>query len=142
MTAKVDWRGDEILAIVQAASDEVMHKLASETRDLAVENIKSDNLIDTGFMLNSAYIVTPLGDDYSATWKDGRYPVNPGKHGGWSGQARREKAPKVDLPTNADAAVVIGANYAIFQEIENFFLYLAAEKVVGRIGGIIGEIKL
>ena len=47
----------------------------------------------------------------------------------------RSLAPEQRLPRDATAGVVVGANYAIYQEVRKSFLYKAAEKVAREAGG-------
>jgi len=99
-----------------------MKDLAQGIADQAQANIQSNNQVDTSFMRESTYILTKEGDStYSQTMPNGDY------FGAKSQRtAPREKAPQADLG-DADAAVVVGAVYTIYNEIRDPFLYPALE---------------
>lgn len=97
----------------------------------AQNNIRENDQIDTGFLLNSGYIILPDKSTYADTWEDGDYSVF------FSETKDRKKAPELDLPATAKGAVVFGAEYAIYQEIQNSFLFKAAEQTAGEIGGLV-----
>jgi hypothetical protein len=126
---------DHVKVVVDNATAEVLKRLGFRIQERAQLNIRSNDQIDTGFLINSIYTVwKDDGSDYeqarasaeaqTVSSKSGR-PVD---HEG-------DMAPKVDLQANAAAAVVIGANYAIYQEAANPFLYPAAEAAAIEFGG-------
>jgi hypothetical protein len=47
-----------------------------------------------------------------------------------------DMAPEERLPSGVAAAVVVGANYAIYQEVQQSFLYAGAEEAAREAGGI------
>lgn len=130
--AKVKTYLDHIMVRIEDASDEALHATALQIEGTAKRNIIDNDQIDTGFMVNSAYVESQKGSTFDKTWKDGTYPA---KKSGGSGEV--EKAPRLKLPNLfSAAAVVIGANYAIFQELKKPFLRPAGDEVAKQVKGI------
>ena len=98
-------------------------------------NIQTNGQIDTGFMLNSIYTVTPKSSGYGAALSQAR-----SKTRSKTGQQVKKDdamAPARSLEgKDVRAAVICGANYAIFQEQSRSFLFAAAETVAREAGGI------
>ncbi len=124
---------DHVETVVMEATDEVLKQLAYRIVEGAQLNIRSNDQVDTGFMVNSLYPVFKEGSGYSqarseaeshTTGKDGRQVDH-----------SNDMAPEAQLPGDAAAGVVVGANYAIYQEAANPFLYPAAEHAAGEFGG-------
>lgn len=84
--------------------------------------------VDTGFMRNAVYVVEKGSDNYDERRRAAK-GVNP----------KAEMAPRRPLPADAEAAVVAGADYSIFQEVLNPFLYPAAEAVARSTAGVTAE---
>lgn len=76
-------------------------------------------LIDTGFMINSVYVATPNRSTYDRTDPTGLYTNLKGE------QVERHIAPEMPLPDDAAALVAVGAEYAVYQEIQHHFFYQA-----------------
>jgi hypothetical protein len=125
MSSKVNWYGDRVSLQVEGAEREIIKRLAFQTEGQAKVNIQANGQIDTGYMLNSVYAVTPDGDDYAeaAGAASARNP-------------EAEMAPRVEAPEGG-AAVAVGAEYAAYQEMANAFLYPALETVAGQAEGVI-----
>lgn len=124
---------DHVLATVEEATGEVLKALAYRIVEGAQLNIRSNDQIDTGFMVNSIYPIFEDGSGYSearsqaeaqTTGKDGRRVDH-----------SDDMAPEERLPDDANAGVVVGANYAIYQEAVNPFLYPAGERAAREFGG-------
>ena len=112
---------DHVKMRVEGATEEALHKLALEVEGTSKRNIVNNDQVDTGFMLNSVYVESRTGSTYGGTW---------------SGD-ESIKAPRHRLPNRYSAtAIIVGAVYAIYQEVMNSFLRTAGEEVVGRVKGI------
>lgn len=116
---------DSFIATMQDATVEAARALAYRILEHAQANIRKNDQIDTGFMVNSGYVIWPDGSDYDAakgaaenqtTGKDGK-PVD---HTG-------DMAEAFQLPADASAGVVFGAVYSVYQENINPFLYPAGQ---------------
>lgn len=125
MSGRVDWFERDVRVqlanAVQAMVDEAAFLIEGQTK----VNITNNGQVDTGFMRNSVYAVTPLRDT-AATAAASARAANPSE----------ETAPARQAP--ADGAVVaVGAGYAIYNEQRIPFLYPAAETVASQYGGAI-----
>jgi hypothetical protein len=114
---------DQVKALAKAATNAAIAALAFQIEGQTKANIVANNQVDTGFMLNSVYSVTPGGSTYGETG---------------SGNAERTIAPEVSV--NEGAAVAVGAEYAAFQEAKKSFLIRAVETVATQAEAICGPI--
>jgi len=149
---------DHIKVVVEHATDEALTAIAHQIEAQTKANIVANNQVDTGFLLNSVYVVS--------RWYDGR--VRNGyddarskaesqslKKSAGTRLSRRlhqrvtvtdRMAPKEELPAEIEfggksgALIVVGANYAIYQEVKRSFLFWAASIVATRAGGIAEEV--
>lgn len=120
--AKVTVYLDHIKMRVEGATEEALHKLALEVEGHAKVNITINDQVDTGFMLNSVYVESQRGSTFAKTWD----------------ADEKTKAPRLNLPRRYSAtAIVVGAVYAIYQEVLNSFLRTAVETVTNRVKGIV-----
>lgn len=118
---KVNMHLDHVMIRVKDATDEVLHALALQVEGTTKMHIVLNDQIDTGFMLNSVYAESSKGSTYDETWPGG---VD-------------NKAPRLRLPKRFSvAAVHVSAAYAIYQEMQNSFLRVAAREVASMAGGI------
>ncbi len=118
MAADVKWYGDSILAQVKVAGQRMADEAALQIEAQTAVEIVSNGQVDTGFMLNSVYSVTSGGSSF-----------NPGQ----AERAYRIALPPPDVPEGG-AVVGVAAEYALWQELENSFLFRAAEIVAGTMG--------
>ena len=130
--AKVEMHLDHVMLRVKGASEKGLHALALQVEGVTKVNIVANDQVDTGFMMNSVYVESSQGSTFGETWGDGSYSRK--KSGGMSDS---RIAPKIRLPRRFSlTAVVVGAIYAIFQEMQNPFLRPAGEEVMNRAKGI------
>jgi hypothetical protein len=126
-SAEVKLYLDHVLVVVKEATEEVLKALAFRITERAQLNIRSNDQVDTGFMVNSIYPVWKDGSDYGqakASAESHTHSSKTGREVDHSG----DMAPPEILPASASAAVVVGANYAIYQENINPFFYPAAQR--------------
>jgi hypothetical protein len=119
-TAKVNWYAEDARLVVRGACAEALAAIAFQMEARTKVNIRDNGQVDTGFMLNSAYVVLPN----KSTYGQARIASN-------ARNSDREMAREARLPAGAAAAVVVGAEYAAYQEMRRSFLYRAAEQVAG-----------
>jgi len=124
---------DHVQVVVEETTEEVLKKLAFRIVEMAQLNIRDNDQIDTGFMVNSIYPVWQDGSGYGEA-KSAAEGMTTGKDGRRVDHTQ-DMAPEAQLPGDAAAGVVVGANYAIYQEAANPFLYPAAEKAAAEFGG-------
>lgn len=124
---------DHVVAVVEEATEEVLKKLAFRIVERTQLNIRENDQIDTGFMVNSVY----------ALWKDGSGHSQAESQAAAAapqsakGYGKREPRQVVEekLPPDVQAGVVVGANYAVFQEAIKPFLYPGAQAAAAEFGG-------
>lgn len=127
MSESVDWFGDEVRLKLRDASAAMVRAAAFAVEGQAKVNITNNGQVDTGFMRNSVYAATDKGLSESASsgtfmsHKEGR-------------QIERQALPQMSAPENG-ALVAVGAEYGIWQEQENPFLYPALERVAQSMEG-------
>ena len=129
--SKVNWYQDRVILSVEGASREMLAKLAFAVEGQAKVNIRDNGQIDTGFMVNSVYAVPPGGGSDYAEAKSAAEARNPE-----AAMLTEAQAPE------GGAAVAAGAEYAVYQEMANSFLYRALEQVAGKAEGSLKEVKL
>ncbi len=128
---EVNWYEDELILVLDNATRKGLAALAARVDGLAKINIVENDQIDTGFMLNTVYHVADGVSTYAAT-------AESGEHTGKSGANKFvEKAPEAQLPDEYEALVAVGADYAVFQEQQNSFLFKALLQASQEAGGII-----
>lgn len=137
---KITSHKKDVLVKLEKATDEMLEKLAIQGVGLTRVNIRENGQIDTGFMVNSVFHIAPGGrstyseaeaEAKSKTWSEKR---------GVSVDHSDDMAPEPRLPDPHMAAICVGANYAIYQETQNAFLYPAAEELAKLAGGVIQEV--
>lgn len=114
------------------AADKALAALALTMEGQAKINIQTNDQIDTGFMLNSIYTITKEGDSHGEAAAAAEAQVK--------GKAKRTMAPAARLPGDASAGVIVGANYAVYQEMKKSFLFKAGEEVARNAGGTVETI--
>jgi hypothetical protein len=124
---------DHVNVVVEDATAEVLKRLALRIQERAQLNIRENDQIDTGFMVNSIYTVFGDGDTYGQARTDAESQTIGA--GGRQVDHTGDMAPAQSLEDGAAAGVIVGANYAIYQENINPFLYPAAEKAAAEFGG-------
>ena len=129
--AEVHLKLDHVNVVVEKATDEALAALALQIEGQTTANIANNNQIDTGFMMNSVYTISRRDSTYKDADPTGEYRSR--KTGQ---QVERKLAPEERLPSDAAAAVIVGAAYAIYQEVQDSFLFKAAEQVARDAEGI------
>lgn len=125
MSGEVNWYADAVYIALDKAED----ALAEQVLILLDEEVKlainRNDQIDTGFMINSAYWRTRNRSTYGGTWETGRYKDREGD------PVARGRAPEAELG-GALGVFGVAAEYAIFQELLQPFLWPALQRVAAR----------
>lgn len=138
--AGFNWYGKEVKLLIKNATEDALESTAFLIEGAAKVRISTNQQVDTGFMLNSVYTKTRRSSGYSGIWPTGRYPQSPAKHGGDSSPVPREPQSEVQFVSDDQfAAVAVGAEYGIYQESKQSFLYQALLDVAPQVGGMIQE---
>ena len=121
---KINWYEDEVMLAVKGALN--LEGIALRVEERTKLNIVDNDQIDTGFMLNSTYYITENSDNYAQAKREAE-----------SKSADSDMAPQAQLKDPDSAAVVVGAEYAIYQEMQKSFLLKAVEDTAAEIDGIV-----
>jgi hypothetical protein len=121
--AEVHLHLDHVLMRVGAEVSAGMAAIAYQIEGRAKVKVVENDQIDTGFMLNAIYPVTKKGSGFmlAATQAEAK--------------ADREVIDET-MPSEDEAMVVAGANYSIYQEMRQSFLYAGALDVANDLGGL------
>ena len=111
MSGKVDWYGEELLIVIDGASDEILTQAAFYAEGQA----KIREPVDTGFMRAATYGIGPNGSQRNEA--------------GAQAAASRVMAGAPALDEH-EAALHGAASYTIYQEMRVGFMYEAAQAVV------------
>lgn len=118
--AQVNWYTEEVVVRIAEATTAGLVALAHQIEGQAKATIVANDQVDTGFMLNSVFVVTHEASGYGAA-SAAAAARNPDA----------AMAVEPSLPEDAAALVAVGAEYAVYQELANSFLYRAVEQVMG-----------
>jgi hypothetical protein len=127
MESKVTFYLDKVLVKVGEAAEQSLLAIAHQIEGQAKANIVANDQVDTGFMLNAVYVTAEGESNYGEA------------QGAASARnTDAEMAPEEQVKPG-QVAVVAGANYAIYQEAQQSFLFRAGEQVAGSVAGAIVE---
>jgi hypothetical protein len=128
-THQVNWYGEEVKLTIAGASRQLLVEVAHRVEEHTKINITNNNQVDTGFMRNSVYVSAPNESNYNTAKSEaaGRNP-------------NATMGPEATPPNENTVVVAVGAEYAVFQEIQNSFLLLAVEQTAGE--GIGREVEV
>jgi hypothetical protein len=135
--AEVNWYKDKVKLVLDKHVQQSIEAIAFRIEERTKVNISEapgasgQGLIDTGFMINSTYTVLPDGSSYGDADQSGFYQNREGL------EVERNLAPERPLPRGAGALVAVGAEYAIYQEMEHGFFIQAIEDTAKEIGGLV-----
>lgn len=126
--SKVDWYGDDVMLIIEGVTDEALEALALLIEGKAKVNIVDNDQVDTGFMLNSVYTVS----------RRGMHGYDAAASAAAAKSANAAMGPPATFADDTQRALVaVGAEYAIYQEMANPFLYPALEQVAAGAGAVL-----
>jgi hypothetical protein len=136
---KIDWYADKVHLKIDEHTQRSLEAAAFRIEERTKVNISEtpgasgQGLIDTGFMWNSTYVVTPHRSTYDQTEPTGLY-VSPNQGGR---EVKRHIAPEEPLDEDVAALVAVGAEYAIYLEIQHGFFFKAIEDTRAEFKGLI-----
>lgn len=117
----VQWFGDKAFLFFNKRAQKGVEALAYDVRERARRNLEADGHIDTKFLYNSIYVATPNGT--SPIHPSGEYTNREGD------QVRRNNGEIVSV--RRGAFVGAAADYAIYVELMDSFLWRAIEETAG-----------
>lgn len=118
--SKVNWYGDDVALLIEGIALDGLLRAAYQIEG----EYKINARVDTGFMRNSAYVHSEKASTFQAQSKT------------LDGQLHETVNSPPPLEEGA-VFVGVGANYAIYREIEDGTLYNALMRVSKQIGGLI-----
>jgi hypothetical protein len=130
---QLNWYGSKVSLHFDKITRRGLTAVAARVDGLTKTNIVANDQVDTGFMVNSVYFVAGDESTYAETNGNGQF-VNRQGH-----LVERQLAPEAPLPAEYAALVCVGANYAIFQEMDFPFLYPALQQTATEAGGLIQQ---
>lgn len=130
---EVRWYLDHVKVLVNEATEDVLAALGMRIVEGTQLQIRENNQIDTGFMVNSVYLVTTADSGYPQALSAAMQQTTDQE--GRTVDHENDMAPEQPLAEGAAAGVVVGAGYAIYQEARLPFLYPAAERAAREFGG-------
>lgn len=125
--AKVVFYLDKVLFKVDKAAQQSLLAIGHQIEGQAKANIDENQQVDTGFMWNAVYVTAKDESNYGEAQAKAK-AQNP----------KAEMAPEASVKPG-QVAVVAGANYSIYQEAQQSFLFKAGEQVAGQVAGAIVE---
>lgn len=136
MDFSIDWYKERVVVDAGNQAYRELVALAHEIEGQAKINVRENDQIDTGFMLNSIHVVTRdrAGWDLASRLVRSR---------DWSEKRQRyvdhsgDMANDPPLPDRDSVGVVASAIYSIYQEMRRSFLYAAACSVASAHGAIV-----
>jgi hypothetical protein len=130
---KVKMYLDHVKLRMRESAEHGLVAVAHQLEGAAKVQIVDNDQVDTGFMLNSVYVQSDHVSTYHKIWTSGAPLLD--KRGKVS---HPKAAPRAQLnPSLGSVAVVVGAVYAIYQEILRPFLRPAAQLVATQVKGIV-----
>src|SRR3989304_2768464 len=137
--ASVSWNLDvDRLQVTMAnASEAALTALAHEIEGEVKVKIRGNDQVDTGFMLNSVYVTTRSSSGYAEASAAAGTRARSGKGRYVTARVKRRMAQPVSLVGRAVAAVAVGAEYAIWQELKKSFLFAGGQKGCAAAGGAV-----
>lgn len=132
MGGRVNWHEEDALLVIDGATDEMLTKLAFLVEGYAKVNAR----VDTGFMRNAIYTIPARGRPVNTGDPSGTYEST--VTGETVERKRSDEVP--DLPPR-HAGVHSAAEYSLYREMEDKFLYKALTKVKGDTPGVIRGIE-
>lgn len=121
MSNTVDWKPAEANRKIASELALALDALATAIEDQAQQNIEDNDQIDTGFLHSSSYVITPLVDTFPNVPVGGQYVS--GKTGFSVYRFSTTKPPRT--PGKKSAIVGFAAEYALYPELQNSYLYRA-----------------
>lgn len=120
---QVDWFAEEVMLVIEGVTAAGLESAAFSVEGRAKLNVFANDQVDTGFMVNSIY---------AAGQRKSSYAVSIGQ----AQAANPEPLPlPPERPPKGGAVVAVAADYAIYQEMQNSFLYRALEQEAKEVGG-------
>ncbi len=141
MAGTVDWYGEDVLAVIEGATDELLDQLAFQVEGEIKVAITFAPAVDTGFMRNAVYTITTaaktlFGGKAGKGKRSGSYKSD--KTGQMVERKRVDTVPRIPPHTSA---VHAAAEYTLDQEMKHQFMYNGLQKGIRAVGGVLKAVR-
>lgn len=123
MPSSLKWFASNVKATFKRPILDGLTNVAMLTRRQARHNLTENDQVDTKFLWNSIYVATP--EKMTTIAPDGEYLAKK------SGRMEKRQSGPIVQPADG-AHVGVAADYGVYVELDNSFLYRAIEQVAGR----------
>jgi hypothetical protein len=124
MAVKIKWYGPTAKKEVDILTGKILGVVADAVLAQAQDNIEQNDQVDTGFMLDSGYVIAPYANTHGNRRPDGTYTSS---KTGYNVARSAEPQP----PSRDRKAAVVGfsADYTIYPELSRSFLWRALGEI-------------
>ncbi len=129
----VNWHVERVMLEADDKARQALLGIAFEIEGQTKINIRENDQIDTGFMLNSVYVTSRGSSGFGPAAATASTCTRSTKGRG-AVDHQNDMAPEVALPDKNVIGIVVGAAYAIYQENLRAFLYPAVRQVAKAYG--------
>jgi hypothetical protein len=126
---KVDWHTERVILVLNNSIAGVLKDAAIKVANRAAVQVSVNNQVDTGFMMNAIYAIWADGSNHDSAEAEAK------------SKADRPFADAPPLPDQDSSAVHGAAEYTVYQEMINSFMYRAFEQYVSEYGGSVEKYK-
>ena len=141
MAGTVDWYEEDVLAVIEGATDEILDQLAFQVEGEIKVAITFAPAVDTGFMRNAVYSITTAAKTFFAG-KSGKGKPSGAYMSDKTGQkVERKRVEAVPSVPPHTSAVHAAAEYTIEQEMKHQFMYKGLQKGIKAVGGVIKAVR-
>lgn len=123
MPSRLDWKGAQAKPAIRRATAGKLTQVALEVRTQARRNLTENGQRDTDFLWETIYVATPAR--HTPVPPDGKYLSHK------TGRMVARNAVSIQHPKEG-AHVGVAADYGLYPELENSYLYRALTQVAGR----------
>lgn len=123
MPSSLKWFASNVKATFKRPIQDGLTNIGMLVRRQARRNLTENNQVDTKFLWNSIYVATP--EKVTQIAADGEYLARK------SGKIEPRQSGPIVQPS-IGVHVGVAAEYGIYPELENSYLYRAIEQVAGR----------
>lgn len=124
MPVRLKWYGPMVKKEVDILTGKLLGAVADAVLAQAQDNIEQNDQVDTGFMLDSGYVIAPYINTHGNRRPDGTYTRS--KTGYNVARSAEPQPPRRDKKT---ALVGFSADYTIYPELARSFLWRALGEI-------------
>lgn len=134
---RINWYDNRVKLEIANATARMIDAIAFQIEGTAKVNITNNGQVDTGFMRNSVYAITASRNTFNDIDANGEYVSSKTRQ-----TVQRAAEPNPPDPPKGGAIVGVAAEYAVYQEMRQSFLFDAVEQVAQSVDSVISGIKI